>query len=126
MRTLVDTSSIIFGFENRKSVFESISEDLPGAEPEVSKGIISELNRISDRRGKKGAAASAALNEISAKKVKISNISDYPDSWIAREARLHPEIAVVTNDTKLARSIRGVMVLKMSRNGMLKRFAPRR
>ena len=51
MRTLVDTSSIIFGFENRKSVFESISEDLPGAEPEVSKGIISELKVYSDRQG---------------------------------------------------------------------------
>ena len=125
MRILVDTSSIIFGFENRKSVFESILAELPGAKPEVSKGIISELNRISDRRGRKGVAASTALNEISAKKVRISNISDYPDSWIAREARLHPEIAVVTNDTKLARSIKEVMVFKMSRNGMLKRFASR-
>ncbi len=126
MRILVDTSSILFGFENKKSVFESIYDGLAGYEPEVSKGIINELNRISDRRSKKGLAASAALSEISAKKVKISNISDYPDSWIAREARLHPEIAVVTNDTRLARSIRGVMVFKMSRDGILKRFVARK
>lgn len=127
MRVLVDTSSILFGFENRRSAFEAVAEQFDRAYPEVSKGIISELAIISSNAGRKGAAARAALAEIKAKKVRIANTLAYPDAWIAREAQAHADTVVVTNDTGLARRLpKEAMVLKMSRNGRLRRFAVRR
>ena len=78
---IVDTSSILFGFSNRKSVFEAVRAEL-GVSCLVSKGIISELNTISKRKGIRGGEARAALWELSLKKIKIEANSKYPDSWI--------------------------------------------
>jgi len=119
---IVDTSSILFGFANRKSVFEAVSAEL-GEKCMVSKGIISELTKISRRKGIRGAEAKAALGELSLKKVKIDADSKYPDSWIKERASGQGVTAVVTNDTALASKInKEVMVFKLSRDGRLKRF----
>lgn len=119
---IVDTSSILFGFANRKSVFEAVSAEL-GGKCMVSKGIISELNLISKRKGIRGAEAKAALGELSLKRIKIEADSKYPDSWI-REMASDPDIsAIVTNDTRLASAIsKKVVTFKFSREGRLKRF----
>lgn len=90
--------------------------------PMVSKGIINELGIISNNRGKKGRCASAALNEIKQKRIKIINASAYPDSWIKGQAATR-KITVVTNDTALARELpKDTMVLKFSLNGRLRNF----
>ncbi len=120
----MDTSSILFGFSNRKSVFEAVSAEL-GGKCLVSKGIINELDTISKSKGTRGADARAALRELSLKKIRIEADSKYPDSWIMERAAESGVSAVVTNDTKLALEIRKreeVDVFKFSREGKLKRL----
>ncbi len=119
---IVDTSSILFGFSNRKSVFEAVKRDL-GGRCLVSKGIISELDSISKRKGIRGGEARAALWELSLKKIKIEANSKYPDLWIEQRSAQPGIEAVVTNDTKLASAIRkDVVVFKLSREGRLRKF----
>lgn len=119
---IVDTSSILFGFSNRKSVFEAVRAEL-GVACLVSKGIISELNSISTRKGIRGGEARAALWELSLKKIKIEANPKYPDSWIRQRVTQPGIVAVVTNDTRLASAIKDdVMVLKLSRDGRLRKF----
>ena len=119
---IVDTSSILFGFSNRRSVFEAVSAEL-GGRCLVSKGIINELDTISKSKGTRGADARAALRELSLKKIKTEANSKYPDSWIRERAAEADVAAVVTNDTKLASSIgKEVEVFKFSREGKLKKF----
>jgi rRNA-processing protein FCF1 len=119
---IVDTSSILFGFANRKSVFEAVRAEL-GSSCLVSKGIISELDRISKRKGIRGGEARAALWELSLKKVKIEANSKYPDLWIRQRAAQPGISAVVTNDTKLASAIKDdIVVFKFSRDGRLRKL----
>ena len=113
---IVDTSSILFGFANRKSVFDAVGEEL-GVRCLISKGIIRELERISEGKGVRGATAQTALKEISLKRIKKEDNSEYPDAWILKRSR-SGIAAVVTNDTKLAGSIpETVAVFKFSRQG---------
>jgi len=124
-RVIVDTSSILLGFENGKSVFEAIIGQLGARSVLVSKGIINELDTISKSKGTRGADARAALRELSLKKIRIEADSKYPDSWIMERAAESGVSAVVTNDTKLALEIRKreeVDVFKFSREGKLKRL----
>ncbi|MDE1811080.1 MAG: hypothetical protein KGH66_03500 [Candidatus Micrarchaeota archaeon] len=121
---MVDTSSILFGMSYRKSALEAVKTKFPGLKPLVSKGIISELNKLSLNKGKKGAAAKAALAEITLKKIDVEGVTGYADSWIlARAARFEGSV-VVTNDTELARKLMNLhaSVFKMSKNGFLSRF----
>ena len=119
---IVDTSSILFGFSNHKSVFEAVSAEL-GDRCMVSKGIINELNRVSKRKGIRGAEAKAALGELSLKKIKVEANSKYPDFWIKEMASKPGISGVVTNDTALASAVdKKVIVFKFSREGKLKRF----
>ena len=119
---IVDTSSILFGFANHKSVFDAVRAELAGS-CIVSKGIIRELTSISTRKGTRGGEAKAALWELSLKKIKTDANSKYPDLWIKQRSEQPDILAVVTNDTKLASSIRKeTMVFKLSREGKLRRF----
>ncbi len=121
-RIIVDTSSILFGFANRHSVFESLSKLDVKYMPMVSKGIINELSIISKNSGAKGASARAGLMEISAKHVEVEDSEIYPDKWIFKRAS-KGDVAVVTNDTQLARKLaRSTVVLKLSKDGTLKNF----
>lgn len=121
-RIIVDTSSILFGFANRRSVFESLSKLETKYKPMVSKGIINELGIISKNSGAKGASARAGLMEISAKHIEVEKSEIYPDKWIFKRAS-KGDVAVVTNDTHLARKLaRSTIVLKLSKDGTLKNF----
>jgi rRNA-processing protein FCF1 len=119
---IVDTSSILFGFANRKSAFDAARAEL-GESCLVSKGIINELTSISKRKGIRGGAAKAALWELSLKRIKIDANSKYPDSWIRQRVDQPGIGAVITNDTKLASAIkRKILVFKLSREGKLRKF----
>ena len=120
-RIIVDTSSILFGFANRRSVFESLSKLETKYKPMVSKGIINELGIISRSKGARGTYARAALSEIRSMGIRVAESAAYPDRWILSRAAIGS--VVVTNDTELARSLpKGVIVLKLSRNGRLRPF----
>jgi len=121
---IVDTSSIVFGMEYRKSAIGASKTKFPDLKPLISKGIISELNKLSLNKGKKGAAAKAALAEITLKRIDIEGISGHADSWILSRAARSEGSVVVTNDTELARKLLNLKasVFKMSKNGFLSRF----
>lgn len=120
---IIDTSSMLFGFSNGRSVFEAAKARFPTRKQLVSKGIINELNRLSINKGKKGACARLALLDIRAKKVKVDHIAAYPDSWILAKAR-ETGAVTITNDTILSKRLIALdlKALKMSRNGMLKQL----
>ena len=122
---LVDTSSILFGMEYRKSAIEASRARFTDLKPLVSKGIINELTKLSLNKGKKGAAAKAALAEITLKRIDVESISGNADSWILARAARSEGLTVVTNDTELARKLLNLdaSVFKMSRNGFLSRFS---
>ncbi|MDE1868726.1 MAG: hypothetical protein KGH60_02050 [Candidatus Micrarchaeota archaeon] len=120
---IIDTSSMLFGFANNRSVFEAVKRRFPDRKQLVSKGIISELNRLSINKGKKGACARLALLEIRLKRIQVDRISVYADSWVfAKAKRLNA--TTITNDTALAKRLAGanLKVFKISRNGMLKQL----
>lgn len=122
-RVIVDTSSIVLGFENGKSVFEAIIGQLEARSVLVSKGIINELGIISERKSSKGRSARAALKEIEAKRIRIDAASGYPDNWIRKQAAEGHGTTVVTNDTALAKSLpEGTRILKFSKDGRLRPF----
>lgn len=122
---LVDTSSILFGMEHARSAMEAARSRFPGRRPLVSKGIIKELGKLSLNKGNKGAAAKAALAEITLKRIDVENIIGNADSWILAKAGASEGTVVVTNDTALARRLlaRRAIVYKMSRSGRLSRFS---
>jgi rRNA-processing protein FCF1 len=61
---IIDTSSILFGFSFKKSVFESAAKRFPDYKPIVSRGIIRELSSFSTLKGKKGANAKIAASRL--------------------------------------------------------------
>jgi rRNA-processing protein FCF1 len=118
----VDTSSILYGFENGKNVFRSIAEQFPGCKPYVSKGIIRELTKISNNKGKKGVSAKVSLAEIKAARIGIYKSNASGDAWLL-SLRLSNECCkVITNDSVLAKKLKslGANVLKLNKNGILR------
>ena len=61
---LVDTSSILFGFANKRNVFESLGDSMPGYMPVISKGVVRELEKFSNSRTNRRPGAAAALAYI--------------------------------------------------------------
>jgi rRNA-processing protein FCF1 len=121
MEAIADTSSMIFGQSNRRSALVALRELFPGISIMVSKGIINELGIISRSKGARGTYARAALSEIRSMGIRVAESAAYPDRWILSRAAIGS--VVVTNDTELARSLpKGVIVLKLSRNGRLRPF----
>jgi rRNA-processing protein FCF1 len=121
---IIDTSSILFGFTYNRNVFETVKEKFPRHKMLVSKGIIKELTRLSNNKGRKGLRARIALLEIKAKRVNVDNISIHPDKWILDTAIRSKNYTVITNDTDLASKLARVhvKVFKISRSGLLKNF----
>ena len=121
-RIIVDTSSILFGFEYKKDVFQIIDDKFYGSVIAISKGVISELAGISHKNGKSGAIARFALLVLKSKKLKVYNINTNVDNWILRSSRKSD--IVVTNDTELSMHLRvkGIHVLKLTKNGTLRLF----
>ncbi len=123
-KILIDTSSIVYGFEYRKNVFDTVSETFPGAGVYVSKGIIKELDKLSANKGAKGAAARLsrlALADNASKRLRIESSTKSGDSWIIGSAKKSDTI-VITNDTALAKRLKSlnVKVFKLAKDGRLR------
>ncbi|MEM3227766.1 MAG: hypothetical protein QXR58_00260 [Candidatus Micrarchaeaceae archaeon] len=119
---LVDTSSILYGFENGKNVFESIYRQFPECKAYVSKGIIRELEKISHNKGRKGALAKASIAEIKAAGIRVYRSNLNGDAWLLRMHPAPSEGGVITNDSALAKKLKslGANVLKLSKGGILR------
>ncbi|MCL5430530.1 MAG: hypothetical protein M1504_03580 [Candidatus Marsarchaeota archaeon] len=119
---IIDTSSILFGFKYRKDVFDIARYKLTGSKLMISRGVLRELNRLSQNKGKKGATARAALLTIKYKKIEIDNNNAVVDKWILSVARKLAGPVVITNDTELSMRLKALDVkcLKLTRDGLLK------
>ncbi|MGC8651830.1 MAG: hypothetical protein ACP5UH_01085 [Candidatus Micrarchaeia archaeon] len=120
---IVDTSSILFGFENRKNVFDIVLREWHGCRLLMPSSIMGELRKKAQNSGKSGAYAKAALALLhNVPAIKIRGGSN-ADSWIVGNA-LPRKALVVTNDTLLGRRLAemGVKVFRLSRNGMLRAY----
>ncbi|MEM3020507.1 MAG: DUF188 domain-containing protein [Candidatus Micrarchaeaceae archaeon] len=120
LKVIVDTSAILYGFEYRKDVFDAIENRFGRYEAIISRGVLRELDKMSTNKGKKGAAARAALNALKAKNIKVDSTITYVDRWISKSAQADGA-AVVTNDSGLAAKLlsEGVRVFKMSKSGKI-------
>ena len=118
----IDTSSILFGFSNKRDVFESARARFPGYKQVISLGVLAELSIIAGNRGKKGECARLALQAIKYKNVYVEDIVGSVDRWIFSRSLGTPGSIAVTNDTELHRKLRsaGVACFKLSRNGILR------
>ena len=93
---IVDTSSIRFGFSNKKDAFEIVKRYFPVKQLLVSKGVLRELAGISMNKGKRGASAKAALEAIRYKKIEVDSNNADVDSWVCNAARRYPHSVVIT------------------------------
>ena len=118
---LVDTSSILYGLENSKDVFEIAKSRFPGCNILVSKGVVAELSGLSSSASKTAQLAKTALQIIKLKKVRVDNITGSADNWIFNKAIAEPSIAI-TNDTALYKRLksRKLSAFKLSKKGILK------
>ena len=71
---IVDTSSMLFGFDNKKDVFEAAGERFHGCGILISESIMTELRGLSRNKGRHGVAAKLALLSIRSKKIKVDYI----------------------------------------------------
>jgi rRNA-processing protein FCF1 len=121
---IMDTSSILFGFSHGKNAFDAVRYSLRGYAPYISGAVLHELRRISTNKGRLGAAAGVALQELRYKNIKCANKSlSNADLDIIRVAEGHKGSAVITNDTELVHRLlgAGVDVFKLSISGRLMR-----
>jgi len=118
---LVDTSSILYGLENSKDVFEITKSRFPGCDIMISKGVVAELSGLSNSAGKTAQLAKTALQIIKLKRIRVDNITGSADNWIFSKAIAEPSIAI-TNDTQLCKRLksRKVNTFKLSKKGILK------
>ncbi|MGC8669933.1 MAG: hypothetical protein ACP5TL_02150 [Candidatus Micrarchaeia archaeon] len=119
---IIDTSSILFGFQNKKNLFDIVKYKL-NANSIVSSGIIKELEKKALSNGNKGAYAKIALKAMSNANITVKQSRSNVDSWIYMSA-IKNHISVVTNDTALSKKLlsHGISVYKLSRNGMLRKL----
>ena len=122
MYAIIDTSSILFGFANRKDVFEAVKRSFPTMRQMISIGILNELSGISRNKGKRGTSALLAIESIKYKNVIVDNSSRSVDSWIYAKSQQYPHSVVITNDTALYTKLKhsGIKVLKLTKEGLLR------
>ena len=121
---IIDTSSILFGFSHRRNAFDAARYALRGYDLYLSGAVVKELHRLAENKGRLGATARVALQELRYKNIKGSNTSlSNADLDIIRVATGHKGSAVVTNDTALAKRLQGlrIEVFKLSISGRLKK-----
>jgi rRNA-processing protein FCF1 len=113
---------MLFGFANRKNVFEATEGMFPKCTILISRSIITELKGISKNKGKQGVTARLALAATRSKKIKVDDIIGPADDWIANTAGMGRVCAVITNDTELFRRLKsgGVTVFKFTRDGKIR------
>ncbi len=119
---IVDTSSIVFGFEFKKDVFEAATGRFHTHKQLISAGVLAELSTLAENRGKKGLAARLALAAIKYKKVLVDNSTQHVDSWVFGKSLEHPGTVVITNDTALFKRLKakGVLAYKFTKAGVIK------
>ncbi len=122
MHIIIDTSSIIFGFEYKKNVFDSVKEAFPSYKVLISEGIIRELTGIASGKGRKGGSAKIALEAIGHAAMETDPSGESVDAWIIAKAKGAPESIVVTNDTELYKKLKSTNIkcLKLTKSGLLK------
>lgn len=103
-------------------MFDAVSM-LRGCTPVLAGAVVRELRQLSKNRGRSGAAARTALQELRYKNIKVSNKSTGDaDAEILRIARRHRGSAVITNDTALSKRLLGsgtTEVFKLDLSGRL-------
>ena len=119
---IIDTSSIVFGFSNRKDVFEIARIRFPGYGMLISAGVLNELSKLAGNRGQKGAGAKTAIEALKYKKVDVDNNTGSVDSWIYAKSREYPHTVVITNDTELYKKLKSANIncLKLTKAGLLR------
>ena len=122
MYVILDTSSMLFAMESRKSAIDTVELAHPGKRILISKGLIRELSGIGSGHGARAARARACLEILKLKNVEVDNNSGNVDKWILARACQKDVYCVVTNDTALFNKLRykHIAVFKLSRSGMLK------
>jgi rRNA-processing protein FCF1 len=123
MLVLIDTSSLVYGFANRKDAIGIVAREFPSCKIELSRGILRELNGIAENRGKRGAAAKAALLAINFKRIVINKDNTDVDSWLlSRAVSLDGDCVVITNDSELKARLKanGAGSLRLTREGILR------
>ncbi len=121
MEVLVDTSSILFGFVNKRNVFESLRDSMPDHMQIISKGVVRELEKFANSKMKMRPEAAIALAYITSSNIHIDDSSEYVDAWIEKRSEKNGS-AVCTNDIKLKRGLKsvGVNVVSISRSGKIR------
>jgi rRNA-processing protein FCF1 len=119
---ILDTSSILFAMEGRKSALDTVMLKHPGKRILISEGVIKELTGIGSGNGKRAATARACLGILKLKNVEVDKNKGNVDLWILERAKEKDVYCVITNDTELFNKLRSkhIAVFKLSRNGMLK------
>lgn len=122
MYIIIDTSSMLFAMESRKSAIDSVELKYSSMKILISHGIIDELTGIGKGKGKRGARARSCLAILKLKNVKVDNNKGNVDRWILERSQKGDVYCAITNDTELFNKLRSrhVAVFKLSRNGMLK------
>ncbi|MCL5101883.1 MAG: hypothetical protein M1544_00800 [Candidatus Marsarchaeota archaeon] len=122
MYVIIDTSSMLFAMENRKSAVDEVERKFSGLKILVSAGLIGELAGIGSGSGKRAARARSCIDILKLKNVEVDKNKGNVDRWILRRAKENDVYCVVTNDTELFNKLRykHVAVFKLSRSGMLK------
>jgi rRNA-processing protein FCF1 len=119
-RILVDTSSIVFSFQNKKDIFIDIEERLE-AKVVISLGIRRELQRLSARRNNEGRAAKLAIQVMRLHEVEVLQNAQPVDDFLVA-AGADGKIEVCTNDIELKRRLLGIGLkpYSVSRKGILR------
>ncbi|MGC8699633.1 MAG: PIN domain-containing protein [Candidatus Micrarchaeia archaeon] len=117
MEIAVDTSSILFGYENKIDIFDVLK--LMGYRPIISEGVIMELEKMASSSSRKRGYAKLALEKIKKKDIGLEESKEYVDDWLKKKAM---EMPVCTNDTKLKRALKekGAKVFTLARNGKIR------
>ncbi len=118
---IADTSSILYAMSQRKDLFAIIAEELPGATILVSRGVITELEKLSKSKRKNSRDAKASLQALASASPEIAEDYSYVDEWIASESAKR-ECMVITNDAALKRRLRrsGARTLSVAFGGRLR------
>mgnify|MGYP001626411837 CR=1 FL=1 len=117
-KILVDTSSIVFSFSNKKDIFDELKE--MGFVPVISQGVVSELEKLANSRRRPSAGAGAALLAIRGKGIETDKDRRMPDIWLLSSAS--KGVYICTNDRRLKQRLEKKLakVVSVGRDGKLR------
>jgi len=117
---IIDTSSILFCLSNNIDLLSAVNEAFPGYGIAVSKGIIKELNGLSNSRKRSARYAGIAVRMLKRANAYVFENDENADKWLIEIAG--PDKTICTNDSKLRRALRarGANVVSVARDGKLR------